>query len=398
MTLAASIEHRYTSRRVYQEAFVNLYNFLSSTCSPLGVQLIANNSGSNGTGMGFHDSTLSASNNAWACFKFASATNPFYTLIQYTEGVNFGTAPGSPGLADGAAGQYRIAVSVAMRSGTTSPWNGSTASNGADTKGTPVWISGSSSLFVFPRSCNPTGSHNNSKENMMTFFRSTNYSQVDLFNMTTEGGTGAVTHYFANENNFIFMADPGALGNYSTIYFGKYVSRSDIVPEFPYVCLGWYTDSTDRSPMGYLVDYGNTAGTLTSTGFSGGIIHPSSSNGVRTTKALLNTLFLQSRYHPNKSMTTASNKYDLHKPQLAIFEDPNHYGYLGMIDFFKMGWGIPTAAISSSGDYAAFNVHLAFTMNRPWNTYLKVIVPWTGSVQPYSLTSRLGVQFTRSFV
>jgi hypothetical protein len=398
MTLVASIEHRYTSRRVYQEAFVNLYNFLSSTCAPIGVQLIANNSGSNGTGFGFWDSPLSASHNAWACFKFASATVPFYTLIQYTENVNFGTSPGNPGLADGAAGQYRIAVAVAFCSGGANAWGGTTASNGADTKSTPVWTSASAPLFVFPRSNNPTGSHLTNKENMMTFFRSTNYSQADLFNMTTEGGTGAVTHFFADENNFLFMADPGALGNYSVIYFGKYTSRSDITPDFPYVSMGLYTDSTDRAPMTYTADYGSTAGTLTNTTFPGGIVHPSSSFGVRTCKVLLNALFMQSRYHPNKSMTTASNRYDLHRPQLAIFEDPNHYGYLGMINFFRMGWGIPTAAVSSSGDYAAFNVHLAFTMNRPWNTYLKMIVPWTGSVQPYSLTSRLGVQFTRSFV
>jgi hypothetical protein len=348
--------------------------------------------------MGFWDTATSASNNAWACFAFTSATNPFYVLTQYTENVNFGTLPGNPGLADGAAGQYRVAVSVAMTSDGSSPWNGSTNNNGADVKGNPVWTSASADLFVFPRSCNPTGSHVSSKENMMTFFRSTNYSQVDLYNMTTEGGTGAVTHYFADENNFLFMADPGALGNYSALYFGKYVPRSDVTPALPYASLGWYTDSADRNPMTYAVDHGRTDGTLTSTGFAGGIVHPLSSGGVRTAKALLNSLFFQSRYHPNKSITTASNRYDLHKPQLAIFEDPNHYGYLGMINFFRMGWGIPTAAISSSGDYAAFNIHLAFSMNRPWNTYLKMIVPWTGSVQPYSLISRLGTQFTRSFV
>jgi hypothetical protein len=383
---------------VYQEAFVNLYNFFSSTCAPIGVTLVANNSGSNGTGFGYWDTPTSASDNAWACFRFNSASSPFYALIQYTEGSTFGSAPGSPGLADGVNTNWRIAVSFAFCSGGNVAWNGTTASNGRDTKGTPVWTSASAPLFVFPRSNNPTGSHNNSKENMMTFLRSTNYSKVDFFNMTTEGGTGAVTHFFADENNVLLMGDAGALGNYSVVYFGKYMPRSDITPDYPYVSLGWYTDSIDRNPFTYNVDHGNTAGTNTSTAFQGGIVHPSSSFGVRTTKALLNSLFMQSRYHPNKSIVTASNRYDLHKPQLVIYEDPIHYGYLGLINFFRMGWSIPTAAVSSSGDYAAFNIHLAFTMNRPWNTYHKIIVPWTGSVQPYSLTSRLGVQFSRSFV
>lgn len=397
MTLAASIENRFTSRRVFNEAFVNLHDFLSSTCAPLGVTRIACSSGSLGLGMSYWDTLSSASNNAWATFRFGSATTPFYVLIQYTESASLGASPGNPGLSDaGASDTYRLAVQVAMREDGGVAWNGTTNNNNTDTKGTPVWTAGGSRLHVFPRSNAPTGSHVSSMQNMHSFMRSTGlFSVSDLFNMS-EGGTGAVTHWYADENNLLFLTDPGALGNFAGVFFGKYLPRADIAAAYPYAMLGWFQSSADQSPFKIGSIYGSTGGSITTNTFAGGVIHPSSSYGVRTFSAVLHELFHQSRFHPNRSIITASNRYDEHRPMIVMNEEPNHYGYIGTTsDFFRIGWGMPTGAVSSSGDWAAFNLSFAFSLNRPWNTYHKIIVPWTGSVAPYSLTSRQGLQFTR---
>lgn len=400
MTLVASIEHRFTSRRVFNEAFVTLHNFLSSTCAPLGVTRIAYNTGSNpsGLGIGFHDSTNSASNNAWAVFQHASGSTPFYTLIQYTEQPFLGVT-GSSAFADGStAVNYCLAVATAFREDGGMAWNGTTASNGTDVKGNPVWASGSSRLHMFPRSNNATGSHATVMNNMHAYFRGNPYSQNDLFNLT-EGGTGAVSHYFADENNFLFMTDVGAMGNFSAVFFGRYLPRTDISASYPYMMAGWFVSSADQNPFRISTIYGHTGGGLFTNGFAGGAVHPSSSYGVRSYSMTLHELFHQSRFHPNRSIITASNRYDEHRPMMVMSEGPNHYGYIGSTpDFFRIGWGIPTGAVSSSGDWAAFNLSFAFGLNRPWNTYSKIIVPWTGSIRPYSLTSRLGTQFTRSML
>jgi len=398
MTLKGSIEHRYTNRHVFQETFVNLYNFLNSTCSSIGVTRIAYNSGSAGTGMDYWDGTSPTGNNAWATFKFNSATTPFYVLIQYTESATFGSTPGNPGLRDAVNTNYGLAVSFALNSDGTTPWNGTTLNNGSDAKGSSVWkvgAGGVSRLYTFPRSNYSTGSHATNRENMMTLMKSSVYSQPDFFNMTTEGGHGAVSHFFADENNLLLLTDPGALGNYNAIWFGPYTARNGITADVPLACLGWYTDSTDRSPFNTGVSYGALDGTVSSTNFQGGMLHPQSMNGVRTCKALLNTLFFQSRYHPNKATGLPSKLYDLHRPQLVLYEEPVHFGYVGYVDFFKMGWGMPSSAVSADGLTAAFNLHFAYNYNRVWNTYLKIIVPWDSAVQPYSLTSRLGHQFSR---
>lgn len=396
MTLYGSIEHRYVSRNIFNESFVSLHNFLSSTCAPLGVTRIACSTGSSGIGMSYHDTNEYAGNNAWAVFKFGNALSPFYTLIQYTTAPNLGTLPGSPAIGDGnASTNYCVAISVAFNEDGTSPWNGTTNNDGTDTKGSTVWVSGSSRAHIFPRSNNLTGSHNTSTNNMHTFFKSAGYSKVDLFNLT-EGGTGAVQHFYADEDNFLILSDPGAMGNFSAVYYGRYTPRTDISASHPYMMAGWYTTNTDQNPFKLATVYGNTAGTTGSTIFQGGIVHPNSTYGVRAYSQVLHELFHQSRFHPNRSVVTASNRYDEHKPMLVMNEEPNHFGFVGTTsDFFKIAWGIPTGAVSSSGDWAAFNLSFAFGLNRPWNTYAKIVVPWTGSVSPYSLTSRLGTQFTR---
>lgn len=393
-----SIDHRFTSRNVFNEAFVTLHNFLSVSCAPLGVERIACNTGSNpsGSGMSFWDSNQSASNNAWACFRFNSASSPFYALIQYTHSPFLG-ATGSNALGDASSAfPWGVAVQVAFREDGGVAWNGTTSSNGTDSKGTPVWTSGSSRLHVFPRSNNPTGSHDANKNNMNMFFRASGYSQNDLFNLS-EGGTGAVAHWFADRDNFLFMADVGALGNYSAVFFGRYIPRTDISASYPYMMASWFPSSADQNPFRLSTIYGATGGGITTAQFQGGVVHPSSSFGVRTYSLTLHELFHQSRFHPNRSIVTASNRYDEHRPMIVMNEEPNHFGFVGTTpDFFKIGWGIPTGAMSSSGDWAAFNLSFAFGLNRVWNTYAKIIVPWTGSVKPYSLTSRLGMQFTRS--
>ena len=91
----------YTGFNGYQElneSFISLHNFLTgSECASLGITRIASNFGFNGSGMGYWDSSTPAGENAWACFKFASASVPFCMLVQYSGRLQFGSSPGNPG-------------------------------------------------------------------------------------------------------------------------------------------------------------------------------------------------------------------------------------------------------------------------------------------------------------
>src|SRR5574343_169289 len=159
MTVHGSIEHLITTsygttEQIAKAIFVNIYNFLNSAnAQSIGIQLVANFYGNEASGFGFPGGANVVGNNAWACFAFTSATVPFYILIQMTGDENIGTLGGAPAMYNSSTTvKYVMAFSFAQRLDGGNPWNGGTAKNGADAKGTLVWNAGASTLFLSPRS------------------------------------------------------------------------------------------------------------------------------------------------------------------------------------------------------------------------------------------------------
>lgn len=175
----------YTSNTVEvesQNAYVNIFRFLSTLTGSGEVSRIAYNighvnSGALGNGLGFWGEANQCGGNAWSVWRFNSGSNrtfDFYILFQHAGGnssATLGNTSASYGFIPTADSTYsstyrgmlayQIAASVHPTTGISSnPWNGTTNNDGTDAKGTPTWVTGSvgHDLFVVP-------AHNNARPN-----------------------------------------------------------------------------------------------------------------------------------------------------------------------------------------------------------------------------------------
>lgn len=284
MTISGSIDHYITSSMA-NEMFVNAYNFFNSAgASALGITRIAYNHGAGGSGMGFHDSGSPAGDNAWALFRFGNAQIPFYILVQYTQTATLGTSPGNPATNNLNSGRaYGYAYQIAQRIDGGSPWNGSTLNNGADTKGTPVWTAGGSTMAVYPIvNSKILGFQTASASTSIDYMRS-------FFNVTS---SSCRLHLFADEDNVMMLARPGLTGSTSTYhvhYFGRMntTTQSYAQPRMdcPYVYYSSYnifSDPAIRYWSGASIRTpGDVYGSLTGDDpYDGGALLHSSSLGV----------------------------------------------------------------------------------------------------------------------
>lgn len=174
-SLCASYDHySYTgnSQTLNQEFFTNLFWFLNGPMTASGyTELVALNYGSangsvTGDGTNYWDISGDFGENAWAVFRFPSGSSnlrtvDMYALIQWADSVSFGTSPGNPGLINAAGGADGTGMQIACMQDGSNPWEGTTNADGSDTKGDPVWNTGSN---VCPKS-NDGGDHDASKEN-----------------------------------------------------------------------------------------------------------------------------------------------------------------------------------------------------------------------------------------
>ena len=151
-----------------QEHYVAWVNFFRH-CETNGLcTVVASQYGSGGTGEDFHDQANPAGENAFTYAEWDAGTLRFGVLVQWADASNFGSSPGNPALLSDTTFDG-VGLQMAFREDGTSPWSGTTNDNGADSKGTPVWTPGTSTVHVFPRSNNPgppIGDHNTHKENM----------------------------------------------------------------------------------------------------------------------------------------------------------------------------------------------------------------------------------------
>lgn len=393
--------------------YLTLFNFLSSSgAQGNGIQLIAYNTGTNGTGgMNYSDERNRVGDNSLALFKFSLASPPFYVLLQFATGSNpatgnpFGIATGASvgltasiyGNATNAAGtdvtnaavagfpasHGAVAIAVACLDNGGNPWNGTTNANGRDTKGNPVWVSGSDlrSLCTWPRSNGQTGSFDVTSSAFNPAIHTRRHNMIPLVTHFSMSAKHTSVSVLADHTNLLISTDVNNTGNSTFFYFGKYNARPGLVPQVPYVCLAT-TGSGLNPPFSIRPQ---RFGTLNGLPEEGGVAHPVASFGVRACSLdYLRTFVTTQQLHPN-TMFKFPHKFDQFVYFLLLDEDPNQYGYLGTIDFFRLVFGTVPRAVSRTRNFAIFGG------TNP--AAAKLLIPWDGASPAGSGGNRRGKVF-----
>jgi hypothetical protein len=392
--------------------YMTIFQFLSSSYAVgEGIELLAYNTGTLSSpgigGMNYSDEPNRVGNNSIALFRFNMANPPFYVLLQFSSGSVFGSneqafAPATSttltaslyGNSIGPTGNERIltpgfqhihgatAIAVACRADGGNPWNGTMTIGGA-VKGNPVWISGSSQLCVWPRSNGQSGSFDVTSS---AFNPSVNYRRHNMFPLVSNNsmaGRHSTVSVVANRENLLIVTDVGNSGSSTFWYFGKYNARPGLVPEVPYVCL--CTTGSNNDPPFKIRPH--KFGTLDGTPEEGGVAHPVAAFGVRQCSLELMRTFVNTvNLHPN-TMFGFPHKFDQFVYFLLLDEDPNQYGYLGTIDFFRIVYGTVPRGVSRTRQWAIFGSTTPYTA--------KLLIPWDNLSPAGSGGNRRGRIFSR---
>lgn len=429
---------------IHQEMFVTIYKFLSGSAGQsLGIVQRANNKGSTtdsninygyprggSASMQYWDEEAPAGQNAWAVFEFTRASPPLWLHLQFAGGDaavgynRFGMAPGDPaiaaqGPATGDGSRDAVAISCAFRYNGASPWNGTTASTGSDTKGTPVWNSGS---VIFPR-CNAYGGTR--ETNAEAMMRLTTYeSQIYLNHASASlDANSGIFHVIASEDSLLILTDACGIGDYNIFFVGKYDPIQTAISESlnwaNYVCLHVHDvvnltgnpviDAPNRMILPRFGDaealaYGprNEAtqmfGPFQIGAFS---VVGGGANNVYTNRAescIIDSNFLLSDTaantpiyfrHPNRAISDLTGrtpgKFDMFTIPISCYGDHFGYGKLGQISAFMMVFGLPSNSTINNKQFAVFG-------DSRLNT-IKLAVPWDGISIPGAAGGREGIPF-----
>lgn len=422
---------------VYDNAFVNFFRFLSGTCAPLGVRLRAFHTGSGSPNGGMNPiSSLYKphGDHAWYTFEFTQANPPFWIHVWQGLYSNFDTGGvASPALSEGGdSGNNRhMSIATACRSDGGCPWNGSTSSNGYDTKGTPVWSAtaggGSGTLYVFPRSNNPGGAHNTNKENTAGAF--TDYNE-SLSEYASGHSRTTMAHFFAGPDWYTLFNDLGGRGVCYWDHFGGYIPQPALSGTYPKYLMANFKGrfSNGHGTMdnffheeaffqgfgalnGQGFDNGGTFGGSGQTNFdpagvsTGGITNPltSSPGNVRTAHWSMPSIWVYTMQGVSAGnfATTGSTWIEEWSPYLYIGETPYGTGSAGFVGVAKdiklAGGGVQHMALNPQKTKIA--IHClpygsdGFSYSETMPYHLSFVMPWTGSLYPYRNMSIGGSEF-----
>jgi hypothetical protein len=154
-----------------------------------------------GPGTGWWDEATRFGNNGWSLFRWNSNTNRTWDWYMFIQNCDTGgpSSPGTPGRTATSLGNSRgfaIAGAISISGSVTSnPWGGTTGSMGSDTKGDPVWTTGSvgDKLFVFPDSNGVSGSHSTQRHNLAGDYGNLGNSD------------SARVHFISDNDTFVWM-------------------------------------------------------------------------------------------------------------------------------------------------------------------------------------------------
>lgn len=291
-------------------------------------------------------------------------------MFQWSFNAGIGTAPGNPGQIYGAGGTG-IGFSIAYRDDGTNPWNGTTNANGLDTKGTPVWTTGSSVLHVLPRSNNTGGNHATNKQNLVGF--------------PSVVSAGDRYHLLADRDSFLVMGDIGSNASYNVMFYvgtyeplssSQFVTASGGNVAMPMMMIG----DNGNFPLVATTTYGDTAGTATA---NGGIVGPNTSSSEARSARMDRygtNILANANLQPNANFNPAA--YDEFRIPVLLFESPA-FGHVGYIDMIAETYNIPVHSTNSDNSKASFGTG---------GSAVNIIAPWSGSA-PGSTSTRAGRQF-----
>jgi len=389
-----SIDHYSNTANAWQhtnDMYVNAFKLLNSARSASYVQLIAYSTGvaggANVGGTNHYDQPRFTGDGAFSVWKFPSGSISgstsernvdFYILLQHAGTTSYGSTPGNP-LAIGAASPTNVVgIQLAWMANGTSPWNGTTNANGADTKGSSVWASGS---HVLPRSNNAGGTHAANKQNCAYF-------------ASAAGGVvgGSRYSFYVMRDSIISVFTPAGAGSgYNVLYAGVYKPLQAFTSShtLPFAMFGYTGTVSGQTLTADNTTIGATAGNST---YEGGV-YPRVNVGndcpkVGLTAMMSTTVLGTLAQQPNMQHGSGSTRYDIWPVGLCINEAPT-YGYCGTVEFTSHSYGV--ALFSNNLDWSDRHAFFGTTSANS----SRVCVPWSGSA-PGTVGTRAGLQFTRT--
>lgn len=358
-----------------QSTFTAIFNLLSNA-GDVGIQRLAYNTGSAvagspSSGTGYFDAATPFGSNAFACFRFLSAScGPFDFLIQWASTTaGFGSAPGNPAvLPTNPVANGCMAIAGAIRADGATAWNGTTLNNGNDSKGSMVWSSGSTKMAVFPRANDIGGSYVGNKQAMA----------IVCFETTHRN------HYFIDKDAIYIAHDRDVNSTYAYNYFGVYTPISGTSPTASCVMIS-FGPSAGGSATAAATVFGPTTGGGGGGAFDGGISHPHNVNAKSMTYDRLSNFF-SATAQPNRS--NESSIYDELPLYVGMIEASSSYGLCGIIhDLFREGYGMGVHDTTTALNKVALG-----SANTAGS--VKHILPWHTGTTPGSGVTTAGVQFS----
>lgn len=380
------------------EVFCNVVQLLSSSGPDLGIEMIAGNYGSGGTGWGFYDESNNIGNRAWACFRFHSASYGKFDMLIFTCYVN-STAFGSPitinaQSSNNVAGTFddMIGISFASHpsgSNTTQsngPWNGTYSLTSASI-GNPVWkVNSEGKGTFFPRSNGIAGAFSGSRGNLAGLLG------IDI----DDPGIPWLTHTIVGQDCFIFVHEHVGTGRRRAFHiFSSFTPVENSSHQSPYFMLSTtrFESANPFRPGTYGVStVGKLAGTRPYGDVQhGGVAHPDMVSGSRGFN-----FFLQ-----NVDSTIAYNNY-LNSGSLERFpiwiaineQNPvPTYSIVGEANNIALAITKNCSAVSETAKVAALGSQ-AQSGTAGYNSDNCLVVPWTGPAAGESTRLRTGRNFS----
>lgn len=321
--------------------------------------------GSGASGFGAIGSGSPIGHDGFALYRMKPAGSRVYSiyfLIQwgtstYTLGTRTTTIGSIPRVdpakwlnASNSAGVIGISVAAALTSGgaDASPWLGTTANNGQDTKGTvlgtgPVWgapVGGS--LFTWPRSNHTGGTHNTNKENLGAL--------VDVNN--NAGVNPLRVHVAGDDQNLVIAIDAQADSTYNIFRIVEMTLATGNAHPFHHVV----SQDFAAYPIGTNTGYGTTAGSATTEGsipawngtaYDSRIVYQSFEVNI-----LQSATFQPSSQRQSAGVTTLS--YDALNTIYYAANEATMYGLVGVdAGFMPLVYGMAIHDRNSDLSYAA---------------------------------------------
>lgn len=367
--------------RANGEFFTNLVQHISSSMPDLGIEMLAWNYGSGGTGWDFWDQPNPPASGSFACFRFHSASLGKFDCLVY---ANTGSNPdhtGSVRICEQGDGYsqdycyYQVGIAFASHpSGsvpdvypyTGGPWNGSYGV-GADIETTgPIWkLNASGKGAFFPR---PNGK-----------FGQLSGSRSSLQGIGGENMSVSYSHFILSEDSVTILVDDDTSGNARVVHFGPYNPRSGSNPESPYLL---WCGPDNASPWVHF--YGNQIGSTTLVNGNtsqGAIAHPNLLSGAL--KLSWSAMAHDSTNGYNNFINSGSfEKF----PIWAMVNEGAERGILGTLKHINLGIGMNSLTVSTLSSSAAFGRNI---INES-----KVLVPWDGVPPQSSSPNRTGRNFS----